>query len=92
MQKRSVFRPPEGRRLLLSVLLLLLLILTAAGPVRADPDQGGQGSGGAGGSTSPVDQWVKGQVQNLPKDKVESYWDQLMKEYGGFFRTVRHLR
>ncbi|OME13756.1 stage III sporulation protein AE [Paenibacillus odorifer] len=37
------------------------------------------------GSSSPVDQWVKSQVDNLPKDKVESYWDQLMKDYGGFF-------
>ncbi|OMD01582.1 stage III sporulation protein AE [Paenibacillus odorifer] len=37
------------------------------------------------GSSSPVDQWVKSQVNNLPKDKVESYWDQLMKDYGGFF-------
>ncbi|HEY4431369.1 MAG TPA: stage III sporulation protein AE, partial [Paenibacillus sp.] len=37
------------------------------------------------GNASPVDQWVKGQVNNLPTDKVESYWDQLMKDYGGFF-------
>ncbi|WP_150270747.1 stage III sporulation protein AE [Paenibacillus tepidiphilus] len=34
---------------------------------------------------SPVDGWVKQQVQQLPKDQVEAYWDQLMKEYGGFF-------
>ncbi|WP_151734339.1 stage III sporulation protein AE [Paenibacillus tengchongensis] len=34
---------------------------------------------------SPVDGWVKQQVQQLPKDKVEAYWDQLMREYGGFF-------
>ncbi|WP_410515142.1 stage III sporulation protein AE [Paenibacillus sp. BR2-3] len=36
-------------------------------------------------SGSPVDGWVKGQIEDLPKDGVEKYWDQLMKDYGGFF-------
>ncbi|WP_310550187.1 stage III sporulation protein AE [Paenibacillus glufosinatiresistens] len=42
-------------------------------------------SGGAGGSGSVVNEWVKGQIDDLPKDKVEQYWDRLMKDYGGFF-------
>lgn len=58
---------------------------TASGsPVPSAP-----ATGGSGGPTSPVDQWVKGQVEHLPKDKVESYWDQLMKDYGGFFPEGR---
>lgn len=79
MQKRSIFRPPKLKMLLLLLPWLLLLLWggAAAGATAASPT--------AGESSSPVDQWVKGQVQNLPTDKVESYWDQLMKEYGGFF-------
>ncbi|WP_235957071.1 stage III sporulation protein AE [Paenibacillus apii] len=58
----------------------------------ADTATEGQGAatkppGGAqtGQSETPVDQWVKSQVDNLPKDGVEKYWNQLMKDYGGFF-------
>nr|WP_052020310.1 stage III sporulation protein AE [Paenibacillus pini] len=36
-------------------------------------------------AASPADEWVKQQVQELPKGQVENYWDQLMKDYGGFF-------
>ncbi|MEK4511678.1 stage III sporulation protein AE [Paenibacillus anaericanus] len=31
------------------------------------------------------DGWVQRQAQELPTDQVESYWQQLMKDYGGFF-------
>lgn len=31
------------------------------------------------------DGWVQRQAQELPTDQVESYWQQLMKNYGGFF-------
>lgn len=80
MQVRSVFRPPK-----LKILLLLLpcfLFLWCA--VTADSAIASSVSPGTS-NPSPVDQWVKGQMENLPKDGVESYWDQLMKDYGGFF-------
>ncbi|WP_339319705.1 stage III sporulation protein AE [Paenibacillus sp. FSL R10-2734] len=79
MQERSVFRPPK-----LKIILLLIpcfFILWFAGTTQlatASPTSGSS-------SPTPIDQWVKGQVNNLPTDKVESYWDQLMKDYGGFF-------
>nr|WP_276203570.1 stage III sporulation protein AE [Paenibacillus fonticola] len=31
------------------------------------------------------DGWLKSQAEELPTDQVESYWQELMKEYGGFF-------
>ncbi|MEC0089955.1 stage III sporulation protein AE [Paenibacillus macquariensis] len=34
---------------------------------------------------SPADQLIQQQAKNLPTDQVESYWDKLMKDYGGFF-------
>ncbi|GIO30735.1 MULTISPECIES: stage III sporulation protein AE [Paenibacillus] len=36
-------------------------------------------------AASPADEWVKQQAESLPKDQVESYWESLMKDYGGFF-------
>lgn len=80
MQKCSVFRPPKLKiiLLLLPCFFILWFAGTAQGAI-ASP------ASGSGGNASPVDQWVKGQVNNLPTDKVESYWDQLMKDYGGFF-------
>lgn len=31
------------------------------------------------------DNWIQRQAEELPIDQVEAYWQQLMKEYGGFF-------
>lgn len=31
------------------------------------------------------DNWIQRQAEELPTDEVETYWQQLMKEYGGFF-------
>lgn len=31
------------------------------------------------------DGWVQRQAEELPTDQVESYWQSLMKDYGGFF-------
>ncbi|WP_059043601.1 stage III sporulation protein AE [Paenibacillus rubinfantis] len=31
------------------------------------------------------DNWIQRQAEELPTDQVETYWQQLMKEYGGFF-------
>lgn len=36
-------------------------------------------------AASPAEEWVKHQAESLPKDQVESYWESLMKDYGGFF-------
>ncbi len=80
MQERSIFRPPKLKIILL--LLPCLLFLWCAGTAQASP----VGSSTTDSdSSSPVDKWVKSQVQDLPKDGVELYWDQLMKDYGGFF-------
>lgn len=32
-----------------------------------------------------ADGWVQRQAEELPTDQVESYWQSLMKDYGGFF-------
>lgn len=80
MQERSIFRPPKLKMILL--LLPCLLFLWCAGTAQASPVSS---SATDSDSSSPVDKWVKSQVQDLPKDGVELYWDQLMKDYGGFF-------
>ncbi|OMF11105.1 stage III sporulation protein AE [Paenibacillus amylolyticus] len=36
-------------------------------------------------ASSPSGEWMEQQVDQLPKDQVEKYWDQLMQQYGGFF-------
>ncbi|WP_410768252.1 stage III sporulation protein AE [Fontibacillus sp. BL9] len=33
----------------------------------------------------PADDWMHRQAEELPTDQVESYWQSLMKDYGGFF-------
>jgi len=33
----------------------------------------------------PDNSWIELQAEQLPTDEVESYWQKLMKEYGGFF-------
>jgi len=55
--------------LLLSMLLAVLGVLAWTGTAEA----------------SPVDGIVKEQAERLPTDRVEQYWTQLMKEYGGYF-------
>ncbi|MFE4711087.1 stage III sporulation protein AE [Paenibacillus sp. NPDC056722] len=77
MSERRKFRPPPFKIILL--LLPCLVMLWCAGSAAASPVPT------PAGSSSPVDQWVKSQVESLPKDKVDKYWDQLMKDYGGFF-------
>ncbi|OBZ18945.1 stage III sporulation protein AE [Bacillus sp. FJAT-27264] len=77
MPERRKFRPPPFKIILL--LLPCLLMLWCAGNAAASP------APTPAGSSSPVDQWVKSQVESLPKDKVDKYWDELMKDYGGFF-------
>ncbi|WP_438351412.1 stage III sporulation protein AE [Paenibacillus sp. FA6] len=41
--------------------------------------------GGSVYAESPGEHLIQQQANNLPKDQVESYWDELMKDYGGFF-------
>lgn len=33
----------------------------------------------------PANTWIQRQTEELPTDQVEAYWQNLMKEYGGFF-------
>jgi stage III sporulation protein AE len=42
-------------------------------------------SGAAVHADSPAETIVREQAERLPTDKVEGYWNQLMKEYGGYF-------
>lgn len=74
-----VHKTPKLKILLLLLPFLLLLWCGETASATGAPPQA------SGGASSPVDGWVKGQVENLPLDGVESYWDQLMREYGGFF-------
>lgn len=37
----------------------------------------------------PVDIIIREQAENLPTDKVEQFWNRLMKEYGGYFPEGR---
>jgi stage III sporulation protein AE len=46
-------------------------------------------TGSAAFASSPADTIVRGQAERLPTDQVESYWNQLMKEYGGYFPESR---
>lgn len=38
---------------------------------------------------APVDSVVREQAERLPTGEVERYWDQLMKEYGGYFPEAK---
>ncbi|MDH6506602.1 MULTISPECIES: stage III sporulation protein AE [unclassified Paenibacillus] len=79
MQEMRMHKTPKLKILLLLLPFLLLLWCGGTASATGAPPQA------SGGTSSPVDGWVKGQVENLPLDGVESYWDQLMREYGGFF-------
>lgn len=52
-------------------------------------EEGSAGGEQEGQSETPVDEWVKSQLDELPKDGVEKYWNQLMRDYGGFFPEGR---
>ncbi|MNZ54682.1 Stage III sporulation protein AE precursor [compost metagenome] len=36
-------------------------------------------------TAAPDNKWMQNQAEELPTEGVESYWQNLMKEYGGFF-------
>lgn len=55
---------------------LLLFILFASGCMVVYAD-------------NPAGPWVEEQTRELPTEQVERYWDQLMKDYGGFFPEGR---
>lgn len=76
MELRTIFRPPKLMMVLLPLLCFFLLPCSMTN-ISAST------AGASGGS--PIDGWVKGQIEDLPKDGVEKYWDQLMTDYGGFF-------
>ncbi|MEK3730878.1 MULTISPECIES: stage III sporulation protein AE [Paenibacillus] len=40
-------------------------------------------------ASSPAEDWVRQQTEQLPTEQVEKYWEQLMKDYGGFFPEGR---
>lgn len=52
------------------IILMLFLMALFSGTVHA---------------ASPAEDWVRKQTEQLPTEQVEKYWDQLMKDYGGFF-------
>ncbi|AOZ91464.1 stage III sporulation protein AE [Paenibacillus crassostreae] len=63
------YRSPDVKNINLFVMILFFLLI-GGGDVYAE---------------SPANTLIQQQADNLPKDQVESYWDQLMKDYGGFF-------
>lgn len=62
-------------RPLIRLLMLLLLLFI--------------GMGSTAYADSPAEQWIEQQTKELPTGQVEEYWDQLMKDYGGFFPEGR---
>ncbi|CAG7642259.1 stage III sporulation protein AE [Paenibacillus allorhizosphaerae] len=36
-------------------------------------------------AAAPIDQLIQGQVEHLPTDQIEQFWNKLMKQYGGYF-------
>ncbi|MGF7048583.1 stage III sporulation protein AE [Paenibacillus sp. DS2015] len=52
------------------ITIFLVLLLCGGGTLYAD---------------APSEDLVKEQAQQIPKDQVETYWNELMKDYGGFF-------
>ncbi|WP_260503937.1 stage III sporulation protein AE [Paenibacillus illinoisensis] len=62
----------DKQRWRLTIVLVLCFLFAIVGQVAA-------------GSSSPTDEWMQQQADQLPKDQVEKYWDQLMQQYGGFF-------
>lgn len=66
----SQHRYGSNRPLRLLIILLLLLLSGVGCTVYAD---------------SPADQFIEQQAKELPTSQVEQYWEQLMKDYGGFF-------
>lgn len=61
------------RRPLIRILLtLFVLLISGIGCCTVSAD-------------SPADQFIEEQTKELPTSQVEQYWNQLMKDYGGFF-------
>ncbi|MHA0855569.1 stage III sporulation protein AE [Paenibacillus sp. CMAA1364] len=52
------------------LMMVFVMMLLCAGNVYAD---------------TPSNQLIQQQANQLPKDQVENYWNELMKDYGGFF-------
>ncbi|GAB6929860.1 stage III sporulation protein AE [Paenibacillus sp. JCM 10914] len=73
MSRRTPF--PKGLTVLCVMLLALLNSCLFGAEVAA--------------ADNPADWWVEQQTEQLPTDQVEKYWDQLMKDYGGFFPDGR---
>ncbi|WP_135549802.1 stage III sporulation protein AE [Paenibacillus cymbidii] len=67
-------------RLLLPLAAALALLL-AGGSAAAAPTQAEQPAG----STNVSDMTMKEQLGQLPVDPVERYWNDLMRQYGGYF-------
>ena len=40
-------------------------------------------------AAAPADAIIRGQAERLPTDEVETYWNNLMKQYGGYFPEGR---
>ncbi len=72
---------------LLGLLLTLFFFPAMLGAVTANA--AGTSISGNGASTgmltSPGNALIEKQAEHLPTDEVETYWNQLMKEYGGYF-------
>lgn len=67
--------------------LLFLFILTCVS-IDSDPLAFGTTDSGIAQAT-PVEQIIKEQAERLNTDQVEQYWNQLMKQYGGYFPDSR---
>ncbi|MCS7461645.1 stage III sporulation protein AE [Paenibacillus doosanensis] len=62
-------------------IILMILLLSSLTCALASAKE----SSAASASSTPVQQIVKEQAERLNTDQVEQYWNQLMKQYGGYF-------
>lgn len=88
-----------SKSFLLMALLFLLLAggqALAASSADSSPREPVVAAGAAGSpvqrqalTANPASSLVQQQAQNLPTDDVEAYWNQLMRDYGGYFPENR---
>jgi stage III sporulation protein AE len=70
------------------LLLVLLWVLSACGQALAADSSAGGGEQQSI-AVNPTDHLVDQQVQNINTHGVEAYWNQLMRDYGGYFPENR---
>lgn len=69
-------------RPVIRIITLLILLLAAA-------SWSGWGEARVFAAVDPIDALIRQQTEQLPTDQVEAYWQNLMRDYGGYFPQTR---